>query len=74
VTEAGANEQFKLLGSPGQVSATGLLNGPPCGATFTIEVPALPDVTVIVVGLTSRVKLWVFPLPQFRLACTAEDM
>jgi hypothetical protein len=46
-----------LLGSPEQVSATELLNEPPCGVTFTVEVPELPAVTVILVGLTCRVKL-----------------
>jgi hypothetical protein len=56
-TEAGANEHFKLLGSPEQVSATALLNEPPCGVTFTVEVPELPEATVIAVGLTARAKL-----------------
>jgi hypothetical protein len=56
-TEAGANEHFKLLGSPVQASATALLNEPPCGVTFTVEVPELPESTVIVVGLTLSVKL-----------------
>jgi hypothetical protein len=34
-----------------------LLNELPFGVTFTVEVPELPEVTVIVVGLTARVKL-----------------
>jgi hypothetical protein len=57
MTEAGANEHFKLRGSSEQVSATALLNEPPWGVTFTVEVPELPESTVIVVGLTLRVKL-----------------
>lgn len=56
MTEAGANEHFRLLGSPAQVSATALLNEPPCGVTSTVEVPAPPEVMVIIVGLTLRVK------------------
>lgn len=56
-TDAGANEHFKLRGSPEQVSATALLNEPTSGVTLTVEVPELPEVTVIVVGLTLRVKL-----------------
>jgi hypothetical protein len=39
------------------VSATALLNEPPCGVTFTVEVPEVPESTVIVVGLTLRLKL-----------------
>jgi hypothetical protein len=39
------------------VSATALLNEPPRGVTFTVEVPELPEVTVMVVGFTLRVKL-----------------
>jgi hypothetical protein len=57
MTEAGANEHFKLLGSPEQVSVTALLNEPPCGVTSTVEVPELPEATVIIVGLTASVKL-----------------
>ena len=61
MTEAGANEHFKLLGSPEQVSATALLNDASLGVTFTVNMPELPESTVIVVGLTLRIKFWLFP-------------
>lgn len=73
-TEAGANEHFKLPGSPEQVSDTALLNELPCGVMFTVELPERPEARVIVDGLTLRVRLGLLLLPQLSFACTAADI
>ncbi len=74
MTEPGANEHFKLLGSPEQVSATELLNAPPCGVQVYVELPELPEARVIVCGFTLRVRLGLLLLPQLSFACTADDI
>lgn len=57
VTEAGANAQPKLAGSPEQVRLTALLNDPDCGVTVTFTTPLCPAFTVTEEGLAPRVKV-----------------
>jgi len=56
VTDPGANEHFKLLGSPEHVSSIALLKEPDCGATLTVSVPDAPEAMVIAEGVASRVN------------------
>lgn len=76
MSEPGANEHFKVLGSPEQESATALLNEPDGDATLTVRVPEPPGVIVIAFGFAPRVKLELPPVlvPQPRSSCTAEDI
>ena len=74
--EVGANEHFKLVGSPGQASATALSREPPCGVTLTVSIPEPPVVIAIDVGFAPRVnpEPVLVPVPHARFIFTADDI
>jgi hypothetical protein len=76
VTDPGANEHFKLLGSPEQVSAIALLKEPDCGATLTVSEPDAPKAMVIAEGVAPRMNPELPPveLSQVRVALTAGEI
>jgi hypothetical protein len=76
VTDAGANEHFKLLGSPEHVSAIALLKEPDCGATLTVREPDAPEAMVIAEGVAPRVNPELPPvvLSQVRAALTTGEI
>lgn len=72
-TDAGANEHFKLMGSPEHVNITALLNEPAWGVRFTVEVPDPPLVMVIAGGVALRVRLGL-SLEQLSFTCTPGEI
>ena len=53
VTDAGENEQLRVLGNPEHVSATAVLKEPDCGVTVTFMVPDAPGLIVIADGFAA---------------------
>lgn len=56
ISELGANEHFRPLGRPEQLSDTAVSNAPDCGVTLTVTLPDAPAERAIVAALTLRVN------------------
>lgn len=76
MTDAGENEQVKVLGNPAHASAMAVLNSPPLAAMVTFKFPVLPGARFIDDGLApiDRVTSLTFVPEQFKVTLTAPDI